>query len=109
MVDEKLLEHALQLDAPARKELVAALQDSLHSGEVSPEIAAIIDKRVAQADAAPGDCIPFDEFERRIRSQRARRQMAALLTEITNDPDRPTVSRDDTAAALAEVREPAAD
>ena len=34
-----------------------------------------------------------------------RRRMALLLAEIERDPDRPTIPRDQTAAALAAVRE----
>lgn len=70
MVDQTLLERALQLDEPARRELISVLQDSLDGGEVSPEIAAIIDQRIAEADANPDDVVTLDEFEREVRARR---------------------------------------
>ncbi|MGB3909962.1 MAG: hypothetical protein WBL06_05780 [Pseudolysinimonas sp.] len=37
--------------------------------EISPEVAAIIDQRIAEADANPGDFVPLDEFEREVRAR----------------------------------------
>lgn len=70
MIDQALLERALRLDVSARQELIDALRDSLDDEEVSPEIAAIIDQRIAEADANPDDFVTLDEFEREVRSQR---------------------------------------
>jgi hypothetical protein len=70
MVEQGLLERALQLDEPARRELISLLQGSLDHGEISPEVAAIIDHRIAEADANPDDFTPLDEFEREVRARR---------------------------------------
>ncbi|WP_163540898.1 hypothetical protein [Occultella kanbiaonis] len=70
MVDQALLEQVLQLDESARRELRAVLDDSLDDGHVSPEIAAIIDQRIAEADANPADYVTLDEDERVVRSRR---------------------------------------
>lgn len=70
MVEQGLLERALQLDEPSRRELISLLQGSLDHGEISPEIAAIIDQRIAEADANPDDFTPLDEFEREVRARR---------------------------------------
>ena len=70
MVDHALLEQVLGLDESARRELRAAIDDSLGDGYMSPEIAAIIDQRIADADANPDDYVTLDEFEREARSRR---------------------------------------
>ena len=70
MVDHALLEQVLGLDESARRELRAVIDDSLDDGYVSPEIAAIIDQRIAEADANPDDYGTLDEFEREVRSRR---------------------------------------
>jgi len=70
MVDQAFLERALQLDEPARRELISVLQGSLDDGTVSPEVAAIIDQRIADADANPDDFMALDEFEREVRARR---------------------------------------
>ena len=70
MVDHALLEQVLGLDEAARRELRAVIDDSLDDGFVSPEIAAIIDQRIAEADANPDDFVTLDEFEREVRSRR---------------------------------------
>ncbi|MFT4216941.1 MAG: hypothetical protein QM619_07110 [Micropruina sp.] len=67
MVDQALLERALQLDEPARRELIVALQNSLDDGEVPSEIAAIIDQRITEADANPDGFVTLDEFEKHAR------------------------------------------
>ncbi|GHF12563.1 hypothetical protein [Pseudolysinimonas yzui] len=70
MVEQGLLERALRLDEGARRELISLLQGSLDHGEISPEVATIIDQRVAEADANPDDFTPLDEFEREVRARR---------------------------------------
>ncbi|MFT3833096.1 MAG: addiction module protein [Micropruina sp.] len=67
MVDQALLERALQLNESARRELIFALQNSLDRGEVSSEVAAIIDQRIAEADADPSGFVTLDEFENHAR------------------------------------------
>lgn len=71
MVDQALLERALRLDEPARRELISVLQNSLDNGEVSPEAATIIDQRIVEADTNPDDFVPVDEFEREVRTRRS--------------------------------------
>ena len=70
MVDHALLEQVLRLDESTRRELRAVIDDSLDDGYVSPEIAAIIDQRIADADANPDDYVTLDEFEREVASRR---------------------------------------
>lgn len=70
MVDHALLEQVLGLDESARRELRAAIDESLDDGYVSPEIAAIIDQRIANADANPDDHVTLDEFEREVAARR---------------------------------------
>ncbi|WP_298227815.1 addiction module protein [Gryllotalpicola sp.] len=70
MVDQALYERALQLDESSRRELIAALQDSLDAGEISPEVAALIDRRIAEADANPETFVSLDEDERELRERR---------------------------------------
>ncbi len=43
MVDQGLLGRALQLDESARRELIVVLQNSLGDGDMSSDVAAIID------------------------------------------------------------------
>jgi hypothetical protein len=71
MVDQALLVRALQLDESARRELISVLQDSLDDGEVPPELAAVIDQRIAEADADPDGFVALDEFEREVRARRS--------------------------------------
>lgn len=70
MVDQVLLEQVLQLDESARRELRAVIDGSLDDGYLSPEIAAVIDQRIADADANSHDYVMLDEDEREIRSRR---------------------------------------
>ena len=55
MVDPVLLERARHLAVDERLELVSALLDSIEGdeGELPPEVASLIDQRLAAADAAP--------------------------------------------------------
>ena len=71
MINRSLLDQALRLDEPARRELIVALQQSLGAEEVAPEVGAIIDRRIAEADADPDDSVSLDDFERQIRSRRS--------------------------------------
>ena len=51
----------------------ASVQLAQHSPDddyVMPEVAALIDQRIAEADANPEDFTPLDEFERQVRSRR---------------------------------------
>ncbi len=71
MVDPTLLEQVLQLDDSARRELRAVIDDSLDDGYVSPEIAAIIDARLAELGPEPSpDSISLDEFMAQVRARR---------------------------------------
>ena len=70
MVDHAILEQVLGLDESARRELRAVIDDSLDDGYVSPKTAAIIDQRIANADANPDDYVTLDEDEREVRSRR---------------------------------------
>lgn len=70
MVNHALLEQVLGLDESARRELRAVIDDSLDDGYVSPEIAAIIDQRIADADANPDDYVTLEEFEREVAARR---------------------------------------
>lgn len=69
MVDQGLLEQVLRLDESGRRAVRAAIDESLDDEYVSPEIAAIIDERIAQADANPGDFVTLDEDEREVRAR----------------------------------------
>jgi hypothetical protein len=70
MVDHALREQVLKLDDSARRELRAVIDDSLDDGYVSPEIGAVIDQRIAEADANPHAYAPLDEDEHEVRSRR---------------------------------------
>ena len=60
----------MRLDEPARRELWAAIDSSFDDGHVCAEVAAIIDQRIAEADAHPDDFVTLDEDERRVRALR---------------------------------------
>lgn len=70
MVKPELLEQVLQLDESARRELRDAIDVSLGDGYMSPEIAAIIDQRIAEADANPDDYVTLEDFMSELRSRR---------------------------------------
>ncbi|MGM7666388.1 hypothetical protein [Microbacterium sp. A93] len=70
MVDRTLMAQVLRLDDSARRELRAAIDDSLDDGYVHPDVAAVIDQRIAEADTAPGENVTLDEDERQVRSRR---------------------------------------
>ena len=69
MVDQALLEQVMRLDESTRRELRDAIDDSLDDGYVSSEIAAIIDQRIAEADANPEDSVTLEDFEREVRAR----------------------------------------
>lgn len=50
-------------------ELWAALDGSFDDGDVTPEVAAIIDQRLATVRANPNDYLTLDEFEREVTSR----------------------------------------
>ena len=77
MVDQALLEQVLRLDEPTRRELRDATEDSLDD-DITPsmtaplaEIAAIIDRRIAKADADPDGFMPLGDFECEVRARRS--------------------------------------
>ncbi|MEV4900902.1 hypothetical protein AB0K08_06120 [Citricoccus sp. NPDC055426] len=70
MVDRTLLAQVLRLDESARRELRAVIDDSLDDGFVHPDDAAVIDQRIAEADAAPEDNVTLDDDEHEVRSHR---------------------------------------
>jgi hypothetical protein len=69
MVDHSLLEQVLQLDESARRELRAVIDDSLDEGYVSPEIAAIVDQRIADSVTTRADNVTLAEDEQEVRSR----------------------------------------
>jgi len=71
MVDHGLLERALSLGESERRELIEFLQDSLDDTPVTPEVAALIDQRLDEADAHPEDLMTLDEFEREVWTRRS--------------------------------------
>ncbi|WP_054679425.1 hypothetical protein [Microbacterium sp. No. 7] len=68
MVDHDLLERVLRLDAEARRELRDAIDQSLPA-EVAPRLAALLDARIAEADAHPGDAVPWEVVRDRARTK----------------------------------------
>ena len=71
MVAQALLEQVMRLDESTRRELRDAIEDSLDDRYVSPEIAAIIDRRIAEADADPDGFMTLDDFEREVQARRS--------------------------------------
>lgn len=68
MVDHDLLERVLSLDADARRELRDAIDQSLPV-EVTAELAALLDARIAEADADPEDAVPWEVVRDRARAK----------------------------------------
>lgn len=58
MVDHDLLERVLRLDVNARRELRDTIDESLPA-EVTPELAALLDARIADVDAHPEGGVPW--------------------------------------------------
>ena len=71
MVDNAILGRALMLNTAQRMELIVALQDSLDDSDVTPEMAAFIRRRSAEATANPHDSVSLDELEQRVRSRQS--------------------------------------
>jgi putative addiction module component (TIGR02574 family) len=71
MVDPGLLSQAKQLDVADRVELINELWDSIDQNDlpVTPEIAALIDERLREADARPLEGRPWEEVEAELRAR----------------------------------------
>jgi len=69
MVDQALLTQASQLDVPDRIELIGALWDTIDADTlpVTAQEAALVDARLAEADAAPLTGRTWDEVEASLR------------------------------------------
>ena len=76
MVDQELLERASRLDAEARRELRDALDDS-PPVEITPELAALLDERLADAEAHPEEGIPWEDVRGRMRTKVAQAKKSA--------------------------------
>ncbi len=74
MVDPVLVEQATRLSVDERLELIGAVWDSIdHSTRpVSPAVAALIEERVAEAQANPLDGRPWSEIRQSLRDDRGR-------------------------------------
>ena len=68
MVDHDLLERVLRLDADARRELRDAIDQSLPV-EVTPQLAALLDVRVGEAEAHPEDAVQWEVVRGRARAK----------------------------------------
>lgn len=73
MVDQALLQQASQLAVADRVELIGALWDTIDAEglSVTAEEAALVDARLAEADADPDDARPWKEVRAALR-RRAR-------------------------------------
>lgn len=71
MVDPTLLRQATSLTVDERLELIGAVWDSIDhtSRPVSPDVAALVEERVADAHARPLDGTPWDELRRQLRGR----------------------------------------
>lgn len=71
MVDQALLTQIQQLDVADRVELMNTLWASIDADTlpVSPEVSAVVDARVAEADAAPLTGKSWDQVEENLRSR----------------------------------------
>ena len=69
MVNNPLLEQVMLLDEYARRELRDAIDESLPE-YVSPQIVALLQERIIEADAHPDDYITLDEFKRQLTDRR---------------------------------------
>lgn len=76
MVDHDLLERVLRLDVDARRDLRDAIDESLPV-EVTPELAALLDARIAAADAHPEDGVPWEIVRDRARTRVAAAKKSA--------------------------------
>lgn len=71
MVDQALLSQAKQLDVADRIELIGALWDTIDADAlpISPEEAALVDERLAEADAEPLAGRSWDDVEAALRNR----------------------------------------
>lgn len=71
MVDPTLLQQARRLDVADRIELINALWSTIDGDAlpVSPEVAALVDQRILEADAEPSAGRPWDEVEHGLRDR----------------------------------------
>ena len=76
MVDHDLLERVLRLDADARRELRDAIDESLPT-EITPELAALLDARISEAEAHPEDGVPWEVIRDRARAKVAAAKKSA--------------------------------
>lgn len=76
MVDRDLLERVMRLDDVARRELRDAIDDSLPV-EVTPNLAALLDARIADADAHPEQRVPWETIRDRTRTKIAEAKKSA--------------------------------
>lgn len=73
MVDRALLEQVLQLDEGARLELRDAIESSVLDVHLTPELAELLARRVAEDDAADwSEYASLDDDERSVRARRRR-------------------------------------
>ena len=68
MVDNDLLERVLRLDADARRELRDAIDQSLPVA-VTPQLAALLDARIAEADDRHVDAVPWEVVRNRVSAK----------------------------------------
>lgn len=74
MVDNALLEQVMKLDAGSRLELRDAIEASVVSEYLTPELATLLAERIADDDAANhDDYISLEELERQTQARRAKR------------------------------------
>ena len=73
MVDRTLLEQVMRLDEGTRLELRDAIEASVVDERLTPELAGLLRKRVAEDDAADWDAYPtLEDDEREVRARRHR-------------------------------------
>ncbi len=75
MVDRALLEQVMKLDAGTRLELRDAIEASMVDEYLTPELAALLDERLAEDDAASQDYVSREELERQTLLRRAQRSV----------------------------------
>lgn len=74
MVDSALLEQVMKLDAGSRLELRDAIEASVVSEYLTPELSSLLTERFAEDDAANhDDYISLEELERKTLARRAKR------------------------------------
>lgn len=76
MVDHDLLERVLSLDVEARRAFRDAIDESLPV-DVPPQLAALLDARIAEADAHPEDSVPWETVRERALAKLAAAKKSA--------------------------------